>query len=290
MNKIDEDKYIKMFECNFQKGKFKGKNYIALMKIMCDSPTCHCSDIIFVLREKDTPEPKEYSFVLDVFNKKINKSTAIQIPNRNNGFAVEFVANLTDETWNDFYNFFREYKDELCKDYESLKHIVADFSDIEYSIEKNREMIAFMNIFPYPGELRCTIESIDYLLDDQYCLASDCNCHDVGLTIIEMDTLKSKKPAKTSTILYDYIKNKWKIAVKGDKLSHSTETIISQMQMANPDFPYIFRKRHETLRSMYSNYINNFHGSKQPLLQSQKTGRNAPCPCGSGKKYKHCCG
>jgi SEC-C motif-containing protein len=23
---------------------------------------------------------------------------------------------------------------------------------------------------------------------------------------------------------------------------------------------------------------------------SPKTGRNEPCPCGSGKKYKHCCG
>jgi hypothetical protein len=22
----------------------------------------------------------------------------------------------------------------------------------------------------------------------------------------------------------------------------------------------------------------------------QKVGRNDPCPCGSGKKYKHCCG
>jgi preprotein translocase subunit SecA len=22
----------------------------------------------------------------------------------------------------------------------------------------------------------------------------------------------------------------------------------------------------------------------------QKVGRNAPCPCGSGKKYKKCCG
>ncbi|MBN1699280.1 MAG: SEC-C domain-containing protein [Spirochaetales bacterium] len=21
----------------------------------------------------------------------------------------------------------------------------------------------------------------------------------------------------------------------------------------------------------------------------KKTGRNSPCPCGSGKKYKHCC-
>ncbi|MBR2594456.1 MAG: SEC-C domain-containing protein, partial [Firmicutes bacterium] len=24
--------------------------------------------------------------------------------------------------------------------------------------------------------------------------------------------------------------------------------------------------------------------------QSAKIGRNDPCPCGSGKKYKHCCG
>jgi preprotein translocase subunit SecA len=23
---------------------------------------------------------------------------------------------------------------------------------------------------------------------------------------------------------------------------------------------------------------------------TEKVGRNAPCPCGSGKKYKHCCG
>ena len=25
-------------------------------------------------------------------------------------------------------------------------------------------------------------------------------------------------------------------------------------------------------------------------LASKKIGRNEPCPCGSGKKYKHCCG
>ena len=27
----------------------------------------------------------------------------------------------------------------------------------------------------------------------------------------------------------------------------------------------------------------------QPMV-SDKTPRNAPCPCGSGKKFKHCCG
>jgi predicted aspartyl protease len=27
-----------------------------------------------------------------------------------------------------------------------------------------------------------------------------------------------------------------------------------------------------------------------PVTNSNKTGRNDPCPCGSGKKYKYCCG
>ena len=27
-----------------------------------------------------------------------------------------------------------------------------------------------------------------------------------------------------------------------------------------------------------------------PKLQTFKIGRNEPCPCGSGKKYKKCCG
>ncbi len=31
------------------------------------------------------------------------------------------------------------------------------------------------------------------------------------------------------------------------------------------------------------------HGEPQPA-QAVKVGRNDPCPCGSGKKYKKCCG
>jgi len=31
-------------------------------------------------------------------------------------------------------------------------------------------------------------------------------------------------------------------------------------------------------------------GKKQPVRVDKKVGRNDPCPCGSGKKYKHCHG
>jgi preprotein translocase subunit SecA len=31
-------------------------------------------------------------------------------------------------------------------------------------------------------------------------------------------------------------------------------------------------------------------GKAQPVKVGEKVGRNDPCPCGSGKKYKHCHG
>jgi preprotein translocase subunit SecA len=29
---------------------------------------------------------------------------------------------------------------------------------------------------------------------------------------------------------------------------------------------------------------------REPIRKEKKAGRNDPCPCGSGKKYKNCCG
>jgi preprotein translocase subunit SecA len=31
-------------------------------------------------------------------------------------------------------------------------------------------------------------------------------------------------------------------------------------------------------------------GKRKPVRAAKKVGRNDPCPCGSGKKYKKCCG
>ena len=31
-------------------------------------------------------------------------------------------------------------------------------------------------------------------------------------------------------------------------------------------------------------------GPRQPVRVAPKVGRNAPCPCGSGRKHKQCCG
>ena len=41
----------------------------------------------------------------------------------------------------------------------------------------------------------------------------------------------------------------------------------------------------------FEQMINRLQQTSVPQLKAPpKIGRNAPCPCGSGKKYKKCCG
>jgi len=54
---------------------------------------------------------------------------------------------------------------------------------------------------------------------------------------------------------------------------------------------YLFRIRLITQpeeRTMVANRED--EGARQPVKTDKKVGRNDPCPCGSGKKYKKCCG
>ena len=42
-------------------------------------------------------------------------------------------------------------------------------------------------------------------------------------------------------------------------------------------------------KSIMTNVVGG-HGRKRAAAGSRKIGRNSACPCGSGKKYKRCCG
>ena len=47
-------------------------------------------------------------------------------------------------------------------------------------------------------------------------------------------------------------------------------------------------ERKETVKNKIAN--DGKDSIKQAPKQVNKIGRNEPCPCGSGKKYKNCCG
>ena len=49
-------------------------------------------------------------------------------------------------------------------------------------------------------------------------------------------------------------------------------------------------KREEVAKSTMATGAGDGSEEKRPVVNGKKVGRNDPCPCGSGKKYKKCCG
>ena len=71
------------------------------------------------------------------------------------------------------------------------------------------------------------------------------------------------------------------------RIKEETVRFLFRVQLVRPQ-EIVEKEKAEQKKLVFS------HGgeeAKQPVRRSkQKVGRNQPCPCGSGKKYKKCCG
>jgi preprotein translocase subunit SecA len=75
-----------------------------------------------------------------------------------------------------------------------------------------------------------------------------------------------------------------------DRIKEETLGILFRIQLADPDS---LEKQHAPKEQdlVFSGGDGGAPAKKKPIQRaSEKVGRNDPCPCGSGKKYKKCCG
>ena len=63
------------------------------------------------------------------------------------------------------------------------------------------------------------------------------------------------------------------------------------MFKADADYLYNLKEWEDILtQEQYTAIYDEFRRSRTYVRAEKKIGRNDPCPCGSGKKYKNCCG
>jgi preprotein translocase subunit SecA len=74
-----------------------------------------------------------------------------------------------------------------------------------------------------------------------------------------------------------------------EHIKSETLDILFRIQLAEPDYIADFQRPRE--QNLTFSGGGDEPAAKKPVKrESEKIGRNAPCPCGSGKKYKKCCG
>jgi len=186
----------------------------------------------------------------------------------------------------DFHYLWKEhfaFKNKLTKEEEAdLTDACFDYEEIE----KNALMSAYNDVLPYGNQLPVRINGKDCVVYDQYCLLPGCPCADAHLAVFQAGEYNDPGE-ELYFISVDYTKKKWG-ALEGQTDSVDAKTVRSAIEEQIPDIYEMFLIRHMKLKSIYAR-CKRKHFSRAQQHHSPEVGRNDPCPCGSGKKYKKCC-
>jgi SEC-C motif domain protein len=136
--------------------------------------------------------------------------------------------------------------------------------------------------------LKSMYEGKTYWIYDYYCMHPNCECNEVYLEFTEEK--KGKQTAgqhfgvrvsfeDESYTLEDYNFSKQKATeIVEDTLKYSKDAI------------ELCKVRYKLMKEKGTTIIvDQANAARQPVVNKDVIGRNEPCPCGSGKKYKKCC-
>jgi hypothetical protein len=114
------------------------------------------------------------------------------------------------------------------------------------------------------------------MVDDAYCVAPGCSCCAMRLIVLD-----EKRDLGSFMVPLD--KNTWPTQVDiGSELEQVWAAFVRRYPTPRP-----FRQRAKLMKQAAPDIIANSRPA--PKIAPPEIGRNQPCPCGSGKKYKRCC-
>lgn len=280
------------FTYNPEKGRYKGQSFIGHGKMnpdpFHDSKEIKC----FFKRKEKLPgvnnDDLPYIFFIDVDNNKyIHKNITEKTQADNEKFAEEFIEQLTEQDWWKWINsWLFNYKSYISDNIDANNcSITATFP--VYDLEKEGIVIGYHEILPSAETWSYEDDENYYLILDQYCLDPGCPCTEAVLMVVPWINDEMKRDDEM-VIRFDYQKNSWEMQDSPFNKQYHLDSLFPEIMKSIPDLTGQLKKRHDILKKIYNRYKEEKNISSENIKKT-KIGRNDPCPCGSGKKYKKCC-
>ena len=253
----------------------------------CDNPVCTCGTArisLYPLEHEEQNNPiLPYRVNIDIINRKIDYKDEDKITKENLKFSNLLFSNLDDADYQLLWEAYYTYKNKKTEE-ATIDSIDAHFDYRE--IEENSLMLEYNDVLPFGDHLLVTINDKECIIFDQYCVLPNCTCTETGIAVCSAGEFDDAGEELFSITL-DYRKKKWGM-MEGRTKSVDTKTVRSAAEEQIPDIYKKLRNRHMKLKSIYS-HCKKRHFEHIQQLHPPGVGRNDPCPCGSGKKYKSCC-
>lgn len=254
----------------------------------CENPVCTCEiaylDLIpteIIDKNKDQLPPRKVE--IDIIEKSLGYKNKKKVSKEELRFAQQFLSQMDENDFQVLHKSHFAFKNKISEE-ASPGSIEAFFEYDE--VEYNGLMSAYNDALPYGDNLLVTINGKECIIIDQYCLLPKCPCTDTNLNIFSVDKV-GKTGTELCSVSVNYRKKNWKI-IEEVSLPVTLKTVRTTIEGQLPNIYKQLHKRHVKLKAIYA-HCKKKHYSPKEVLQLPKVGRNDPCPCGSGKKYKKCC-
>ncbi len=262
----------------------------------CQNPDCDCNETVLSFNEMDemgTPiaNPIQFDISLDHFTWQEKRKT--KRPKKIQVLVDEFINDLSDEL-----------KSKFKDDYDNTKAEACAIANFEMPVEDvyDGELVSYADVFGDNGSIVSggtgvsfivEYDGMELFVDDQYCIDPMCECEEVILVFIKVNE-ETKIGQDIFTIRVPF---KNEIEIDDDFIICTKEEIkkiYDHWLKSDSQVMDILETRYRTMKGVGQNLVErqtskNLRKHTAGVGQ-KKTGRNDPCPCGSGKKYKKCCG
>ena len=248
----------------------------------CNNAACECTELMVSLvpgREADpNPEDAILRFTVDVGDKKLVTKAETK------DSAREVVRHFDPDDWQVLWRTFSDLKRDYTENLD-LDHTMAEFP-MHKAIEDEGELVAYSEILPYGRKFFVGSSDSAIFLDEQYCLRRGCDCDRVAACFIPV---KDGRQSGESAMVQVHYRTGKVVPAEQGSFTQTPNELFKVFTEMYPDLLKQFSKRHKQLNRLYGSFINTLPGPPAVRI-AQKVGRNEPCPCGSGKKFKKCCG
>lgn len=284
-----------------KRGEFAGRKFQVQLSV-CQDPFCACASVQFRCARVDegassaSSEPTREFWIEVLDRRAITSRNAPRKDAESTRLAQAITSELTDSDWRELFRWFR-----FMKAYAIQTHPIDEIDTAKLPNWDPGELVGFAEVFPWGCPLEFALEGVLWTVDEQYCVEPRCTCKEAMLLFLRDSEVTGKVLTQPPALMYNYKTRAASVPDVWPANAPSKTVLIQALEQATPSLRLQLEARHTILKALYlRRQASQLRGTIAEIEESMggmgtlparalKIGRNEPCPCGSGKKYKHCC-
>jgi hypothetical protein len=128
--------------------------------------------------------------------------------------------------------------------------------------------------------------------DEMYCVQPNCDCKETVLSFLRLQDAAGAKTTSAidpPAIRYNHGARSAGEAFPGKGECPEPAALLAALKKTYPLLNQMLERRHLLMQNIYLRHHMERLSQVALATVRHKVGRNEQCPCGSGRKFKHCC-